>query len=97
MGGTGGVRMILINRIKTFIKSILFHIWRGFPKSTQDQINYRYNICLSCDSFDKLNGECIECGCNVSDKKIFMNKLAWADQKCPLDKWGRVDVKNSNN
>lgn len=27
------------------------------------------------------------CGCNVNNKKIFLNKLAWADQECPLGKW----------
>ena len=27
------------------------------------------------------------CGCNVNGKKVFLNKLAWADQECPLGKW----------
>jgi hypothetical protein len=27
------------------------------------------------------------CGCNVNTKKVFLNKLAWADQECPLGKW----------
>jgi hypothetical protein len=35
------------------------------------------------------------CGCNLSSRKIFMNKLAWADQKCPLDKW--VAINRSKN
>lgn len=29
------------------------------------------------------------CGCNVNRKKVFLNKLAWADQECPLGKWGK--------
>lgn len=76
-----------INKLRTFTKSLLFHIGAGMPKSTQKEIDYRYNICLSCDSFDKVNGLCNECGCNINNKRIFMNKLAWADQHCPLDKW----------
>lgn len=77
-------------RIVRFIKSLFFHIYAGFPKSTQQQINERYNICLGCDRFDKLNKECMECGCNINNRKIFMNKLAWADQECPIGKWNKV-------
>ena len=77
-------------KIITFIKSLFFHIYAGFTKSTQQQINERYNICLECHRFDKLNKECMECGCNINNRKIFMNKLAWADQKCPIGKWDKI-------
>jgi hypothetical protein len=73
-------------RLITFLRSIYWHLLRGSPKSTVDEINYRYYICISCDKFD--DDMCLECGCNVNNKKIFLNKLAWADQKCPLNKWG---------
>lgn len=89
----GEIGMMTILKIKTFIKSLWFHIRLGLPKSTQSEINYRYNICLSCESFDKSNEECLECGCNVNNKKIFMNKLAWADQHCPLNKWSAIEKK----
>jgi hypothetical protein len=42
---------------------------------------------MACDSYDATNKQCSECGCNISNKSIFLNKLAWADQKCPLNKW----------
>lgn len=77
-------------KIRRFIRALLFHIGAGMPKSTQDQINHRYLICLSCDSFDKNNAQCMECGCNINNKRIFMNKLAWADQQCPLNKWNKI-------
>lgn len=80
----------MIHKFFIFVKSLLFHIYRGFPKCTQSQINYRYNICLDCESYDQNNKECLECGCNVNNKKIFMNKLAWADQQCPLNKWQSI-------
>ena len=83
----------MIIRIVTFLKSLLFHIRLGLPKSTQYQINYRYSICLECDSFDKANAVCTECGCNINNRKIFMNKLAWADQHCPLNKWSSIENK----
>lgn len=80
----------MIHKILTFFKSLLFHIYNGSPKSTQEQINYRYAICLACDSYDHSNKQCLECGCNINNKKIFMNKLAWADQYCPLNKWNKI-------
>lgn len=80
----------MLTKIIVFIKSLLFHIYNGFPKSTQEEINNRFKICLVCDSYDKVTQQCLECGCNINNKKIFMNKLAWADQHCPLNKWESI-------
>ena len=81
--------MILI-RLKTFIKSLLFHIWSGFPKATIDEITQRYQICLNCTEYDNIRKVCDICGCNVNNKKQFLNKLAWADQECPQNKWSKI-------
>lgn len=81
------MKKITLVKIKTFIKSLLFHIGAGFPRSSQKLINYRFDICSSCDRFDIKNSECMECGCNINRKRVFLNKLAWADQECPLKKW----------
>lgn len=81
------MKSITINKIITFLKALTWHVWAGFPKSSQDEINRRLSICNECDMFDRKNSQCLVCGCNINNKKIFMNKLAWADQKCPLDKW----------
>jgi hypothetical protein len=78
-----------MHRILRFLKSLLFHIGAGFPKSTQKQIIDRYNICKLCEKFE--NNQCLECGCNLSTKSIFLNKLAWADQECPIGKWSKVN------
>jgi hypothetical protein len=77
-------------RIQTFLKSLFWHIYSGFPKSSQTEINRRYNICLTCPSYDNKNLQCLECGCNINNKKKFLNKLAWADQSCPLNKWEKL-------
>lgn len=79
--------MLLINKTLTFIKSLFWHAYFGFPKSSQTLIKYRYKICYDCDKFDHLNSQCLVCGCNINQKKIFLNKLAWKDQKCPENKW----------
>ena len=77
----------MIIKLLTFIKSLTWHIHLGMPKSSQELINQRFNICYNCDSFDSVKSICLECGCNINKKKVFMNKLAWLDQKCPLNKW----------
>jgi len=77
-------------KLNTFLKSMLFHVWYGFPKSTQSEINDRYNICLACNKFNKEKSECGICGCAINNRKIFMNKLAWADQECPDKKWNKI-------
>lgn len=76
-----------MNRLVTFLKSLFWHIYSGSPKSSQETIDYRYNICVNCEFYDSENSQCLHCGCNLSRKKIFLNKLAWADQKCPINKW----------
>lgn len=82
----------MILKIKTFLKSLWFHIYAGFPKSSQQEILERFAICSqTCDMYNKKDSTCMVCGCNVNQKKIFLNKLAWADQECPIGKWGRLD------
>jgi len=75
------------NKVISFLKSLSRHIYSGMPKSGQKLIDERYKICVSCELFDSKEQQCLFCGCNVNDKNIFMNKLAWKDQKCPKDKW----------
>jgi hypothetical protein len=79
--------MKFFQRLKTFFKALFFHINAGLPKSSQDIIDYRYSICVNCERYNAKDQQCNECGCNISQKKKFLNKLAWADQKCPLEKW----------
>lgn len=77
-------------KIKTFLKSLLWHIYNGFPKSGDTIIQYRYAICLDCEKYNNKDKECNVCGCNINNKNIFLNKLAWADQECPLGKWKKL-------
>lgn len=83
--------MSILTKLRTFVKSLLFHIKAGLPKSTQDEINTRFSICQKCEMFDNTYSQCMVCGCNVNKKKIFMNKLAWADQQCPQGKWNKIE------
>lgn len=79
--------MNILKRLYRFVKSLVFHIGRGSPKSSQSLINKRYAICKDCDYYSIKDSQCLQCGCNINTKQILLNKLAWEDQKCPLNKW----------
>lgn len=76
----------LMQKVMNFSKAAANHAVAGGPKCTDEQIQERYNICVSCEFFK--NNICTKCGCNLVREKIYMNKLAWADQSCPVGKWG---------
>tara|TARA_Y100000004_G_C8790652_1_gene359087 strand:- start:26 stop:289 length:264 start_codon:yes stop_codon:yes gene_type:complete len=78
-----------MGRIWKFSIAAIKHACRGMPTCTQEQINERLKICKSCPHFTG-NG-CAKCGCNCGGKPKFLNKLAWADQECPIGKWERLD------
>lgn len=80
----------MLQKLITFLRSLFWHIYAGFPKSSQKVIDERFSICIKCNYFDKVNSQCSYCGCNLSNKKHFLNKLAWADQECPIKKWTKI-------
>jgi hypothetical protein len=80
---------MIIQNILTFLKALFWHIYSGFPKSSQEEIDHRHGICVNCNFFDHKNSQCLQCGCNLSNKKEFLNKLAWADQACPIGLWSK--------
>lgn len=89
-----------LNRVKNFGKAAVEHIKHGSPKSSQEQINDRLEICKGCPLFRVLREEPIQgmcthtqCGCNITASQQFMNKLAWKDQQCPIGNWVNVDQK----
>lgn len=83
--------MKISTKIIRFFKALWWHVNAGMPKSTQEEINNRFNICLSCEYMDRNKSQCLMCGCNLSKRKIFLNKLAWGDQECPVKKWSKVN------
>lgn len=83
----------IITRIVTFWKSFWNHIITGMKKSSIKEIEKRYSVCEGCEFFnfkneqEEISATCNVCGCSLSKKRIFMNKLAWKDQSCPEGKW----------
>lgn len=83
----------LMDKVLNFTKAATKHALAGSPKCTDAQIHQRYEICKGCEFFQ--NNICTKCGCNLVREKIYMNKLAWADQSCPIGKWGPVTPESS--
>jgi hypothetical protein len=84
-------------RASNFVKDATQHVLNGRPKCSPEEIDTRFKICKtnSCGFFQSKNsgGFCVHqsCGCNVNLEPIYLNKLAWADQECPIGKWGKID------
>lgn len=85
----------LLTRAKNFAVATVKHVANGSPQASAETIQKRLEICKACPLFkseneEKTIGICTHehCGCNIRQEQIFLNKLAWADQKCPIDSWG---------
>lgn len=55
---------------------------------SEDQILARYSICGKCEFFD--NNTCSKCGCLLSRNKIYMSKLSWKNESCPIGFWSNI-------
>ncbi len=77
-------------RVANFIPAIAGHILAGRPKCTQEEIDWRLAICKECPLFVANTCSHENCGCAIKDTQTFFNKLYWADQECPIGKWGKV-------
>ena len=84
----------IVRRLSNFTVAAIGHYLKGSPTCSQEQIDERLAICKQCPLFNGKICTHEKCGCNVKDTRGYLNKLAWADQQCPLDppKWTRVDL-----
>lgn len=74
-------------RIVNFGAALVKHVESGMEKRSDEEIKEIFKICESCPLYK--NGVCSHssCGCNISNKNRFLNKIAWKDQHCPISKW----------
>ena len=71
-----------------FIKALARHAGDGFKKRTKEQIEVILEThCNKCRYFNGVACTHEKCGCNVNREEQFFNKIAWASEKCPIDKW----------
>jgi hypothetical protein len=82
-----------LEKLESFLKSSLNWAKSGFIMADNKLIEYRKEICRSCDQWNAaaLNntGRCNKCGCST------WAKLRMATERCPLGKWEAVSVEDS--
>lgn len=74
-------------RLKNFAQSTVDHIKHGMKLCTDEQIAKRLDICKGCEYYQ--NETCTKCGCPLVRHRKYISKLAWAEQECPIGKWGK--------
>jgi hypothetical protein len=66
----------------------------GFSMTTDEQLESRKAICKECPEWNPAGfagtGSCNKCGCSTQAK------LRMSTSKCPIDKWGPVDVRQTD-
>jgi hypothetical protein len=76
----------LTQRVANFAASVADHIAAGMPRATDEQIAERFAICQGCEFLS--GGACSQCGCPVVREARYISKLSWANESCPVGKWG---------
>jgi hypothetical protein len=80
----------LWQQTKNLTKSVVEHVKTGAAEVTPEEKQARLDICNGCEFYNKIQGRCGKCGCNMPIK------TGWSSAVCPLNppKWGRgSDVK----
>ena len=83
-----GPELSIVQKAKNFAASAARHIAAGAPQASEEEVARRFAICEQCEHFD--GKACRQCGCPVVKQKKFLSKLSWANESCPVGKWGPV-------
>lgn len=85
----------LLRKAKNFASSAAKHIAAGMPRASEEEVARRFSICQACEHYD--GKACRQCGCPIVREKQFVSKLSWANEKCPVGKWGPPQTPQSAN
>lgn len=77
-----------LEKVKNFAVAAAEHVAAGMPMASDEEILRRHDICRACE-FLKDNA-CTKCGCPIVRERQYVSKLSWADQECPIGKWGKA-------
>jgi hypothetical protein len=77
----------LLVKAVNFATSAAKHIAAGAPRASDAEIERRFSICQGCEFYD--GKACTRCGCPVVRESRFGSKLSWANESCPVGKWGK--------
>lgn len=76
----------LFEKAANFVTAAAKHVAAGAPMASDEEVASRFAICQGCEHFD--GKACGKCGCQVNRERAYLSKLSWADQSCPVGKWG---------
>jgi hypothetical protein len=79
-----------IQKAANFATSAAKHVAAGMPQCSDAERERRFAICQGCEFYD--GSACSKCGCPVVRESRFVSKLSWANEKCPVGKWGPESV-----
>lgn len=82
----------LVQKAVNFAVAATKHIAAGAPMASGEEVARRFAICQQCQHFD--GKACERCGCPVVRERQYVSKLSWADQSCPVGKWGPEKPEN---
>lgn len=77
-----------LEKVKNFAAAAAGHVAAGMPMASDAEIIRRHDICLACEHL--VDNACSQCGCPVARVRGYVSKLSWADQECPVGKWGKA-------
>jgi hypothetical protein len=85
-----------VKRVANFARAAAKHAAAGRPQASDEQVAARWAVCQTnqCGLFQATGegqGKCLHksCGCNLKALGLKgLNKLRWADSKCPIGLWG---------
>jgi hypothetical protein len=75
-----------------YAKALLGHKISGRPLVTQDELDARLDVCVTCEFRNE--NRCSVCGCYLDqgpDERE--GKALWRDQVCPIGKWPELPAK----
>lgn len=83
-----------IQKVVNFVPAAISHAVKGNPTVSDEVLQQRLKICRNCPLYKDLGnneGMCTHssCGCPIKDKLEYRNKIAWADQACPIGSWDK--------
>ena len=76
-----------VEKMRQASNALLNYASDGFRNTTDEQFNYRKEICKKCEFWNQSGfvgiGKCEKCGCSIAKLKI-------ASSKCPINLWSEV-------
>ncbi|MCC6492641.1 MAG: hypothetical protein IT424_06445 [Pirellulales bacterium] len=86
----------LVRKAANFTRAAVRHQRAGRPEASDETVSQRFAVCQACALYQpqsEVQGTCTHQSCGCALKAVGLagrNKLRWADQACPIGRWGAV-------